>query len=904
MRKLLLLLVNLTLSTLALPSYAEFCNFDYSEPIVGEVAVVGQAVDSERERFKVLNPFNGKVVEVGGGSGSLNASLAKSYEEIYERTYLKRGGKFGIGPFKFGKSREFTKTILKKKYAATFMLQFDVKLPNEKFEVDSGTPMTDYARTFLNDPCGFKQVFGDSFVFQTTRGANVYVAINVSFSSAEHLKEYKDKMEGSVEGEFNGLTTTVCTACGAVPIKIPPFKFSASFEQTKEKLSYSALEDGKIELVAMQNGGDASRLGQIFGGQGEVALASCSLKKLANCDSAFNNVLAYLAQEEFVQGVKNQPAVLDYLFRPYWEVDPSIKPVKEVTPAIESVRNQLAQTLLNRETDLSTLKDLLTFSLTAAHRQVLTVLRPKLEQDIEKLLTAGFTCFSDLARCESLSTEALHNLSVYNKSILQLYLEDGLIGHYPFDGNALDTSGHGNNGMAKNTVSYANGKFGQAAQFTGGYIEVPIKDFTFKNQSLTFSVWTTVAHNYKYVYIPFISLGWADGDLIHLGKNRGGILDGGIFIEIHGKGTINNSSLVGTDLLAKYQNDWLHVVGVVDYESGVVKLYLNGQQQGTAELTGNFQVSSQAKLFIGYSVCCTGGDNYYGYQGGFMDDVRIYNRALTDEEIQWTYMDNQPPIAQFTATPLQGKAPLTVTLNANISRDADGSIQSYQWKSSDGQTATGKTGSLTFSKVGTYTIQLTVIDNKGGTSKAAKTIKVQNTYHLTVNKTGDGIGSVTGIGDYLANSSVTLTATAGTGSQFSNWSGDCSGNAKSIKLTMNANKTCTAVFNKVTASTTCIASYQNNLLNIPCLNIVNVFTTQTYQVELQQQPLVMTFIVNLNSLKLKATVKNACAAEYNGTEVHVPCVDDGTGDIRDIYLLQQPNTLLFDLDVNRITKTP
>lgn len=221
---------------------AKTCNFPYSEPLEGEVAVVGQAVDSERERFKILNAFKGKEVSVGGGLATLSASLVRHSDEIYEKTYLKRGGKFSIGPFKFGKSREFTTTITKKNYTATFMLTFEVNLPNGKWQIDTsgGTPLTDYAQTLVNKPCEFKRIFGDSFIFQTQRGARVYVAINVSFSSDD------------------------CGSCGVEKVfKIPAFDFSASFDSAKSNISTSTLRDGKIEIIAMQIGGDASRLGLI-----------------------------------------------------------------------------------------------------------------------------------------------------------------------------------------------------------------------------------------------------------------------------------------------------------------------------------------------------------------------------------------------------------------------------------------------------------------------------------------------------------------------------------------------------------------------------------------------------------------------------------------------------------------
>lgn len=864
MKNFLFLLTCLTLSGLALPSYADFCNFPYSEPIEGEFAEVGQAVDSDRERFKVLNAFKGQKTEVGGGMASLSASLLTNYEEIFKKINKNKQGSIKISFFEFGKSKNFTKTVLNQKYTATFVAVFETTISNGKWEIDtnSGSPLTEYAKSFLSTPCEFKRLFGDSFIFQTQRGAQVYIAINVSFSSNAQYQEFT---KGMGTGNPNNMGSTVTTklsdwiTSAKLPSQIGNIELGGSFKSGSDKVSKSTLENGKVEIVAMQVGGDTTRLGQIFGANGDVGIASCRLSALVDdagksksdatltdCSKSFYNALAYLAQEEFATGVKQYPIVLSYLSRPYWEVDPSIQLVKELTPAIETAREQLAQELLKREADLSTLKNLLSnFLLTTSHRQELITLQLKLEQDIQQLTTVGFTCFSDLANCENMSIQVLNRLTTYSPNVFIVTEKDmsiGLIGRYSFDGNAQDKSGRGNDGIERNTVSYVPGKFEQAAKFTDGYVEIPdIKDFTFKNQSLTFSVWTTIAHNYKYVYIPFISLGWETGyDLIHLGKERGGITNGGIFMYIQGQGKVGLDSLEsGANLLAKYKNDWLYITGVVNYEEQTLKLYLNGQLQGTKKLTSSFQVSPNAKLFIGDSVCCKTGEKYYSYQSGLMDEVRIYDRALSEEEVQHLYIGNTFP----------------------------------------------------------------------------------ETYHLTTNQIGSG--NITGAGDYEANSSVTLTATASTDSKFTGWSGDCAGTANSTTVLMDTNKICMANFSKntVTGSTPCdnpflpcdkpettgcTASYQNNSLVIPCLNIANLFAVETYQVELKQQPFAMTFSVNLDSLVTKSTTNDACAAEYSSAigEVHVPCVEiKGTSDMYNIYLIQQKGSLLFDLDTKRLIKT-
>jgi hypothetical protein len=77
-------------------------------------------------------------------------------------------------------------------------------------------------------------------------------------------------------------------------------------------------------------------------------------------------------------------------------------------------------------------------------------------------------------------------------------------------------------------------------------------------------------------------------------------------------------------------------------------------------------------------------------------------------------------------------------------------------------------------------------------------------YKLTVNKAGNGNGSVTGQGincgsdcseEYIENTQVTLTATPNTGSTFVGWSGACSGTTTTCQVTMNQAQNVVAVWN-------------------------------------------------------------------------------------------------------------
>ena len=112
---------------------------------------------------------------------------------------------------------------------------------------------------------------------------------------------------------------------------------------------------------------------------------------------------------------------------------------------------------------------------------------------------------------------------------------------------------------------------------------------------------------------------------------------------------------------------------------------------------------------------------------------------------------NVAPTASFTASPSSGKTPLTVTLDASGSSDADGRISSYAWSISNEQSASNsatslafdtwhpsprtraeraeglsanRRGSFVFDSAGEYIISLTVTDDNGESASTSQTIAV------------------------------------------------------------------------------------------------------------------------------------------------------------------------------------
>ncbi len=85
------------------------------------------------------------------------------------------------------------------------------------------------------------------------------------------------------------------------------------------------------------------------------------------------------------------------------------------------------------------------------------------------------------------------------------------------------------------------------------------------------------------------------------------------------------------------------------------------------------------------------------------------------------------PIAQATADPTSGQAPLDVAFSAEGSNDPDGDTLSYAWDFGDGQSATDANPTHTYTDDGDYTATLTVTDTTGLTATASVPITVGNT---------------------------------------------------------------------------------------------------------------------------------------------------------------------------------
>ncbi|AMD86746.1 hypothetical protein AXF14_02930 [Actinomyces radicidentis] len=170
-----------------------------------------------------------------------------------------------------------------------------------------------------------------------------------------------------------------------------------------------------------------------------------------------------------------------------------------------------------------------------------------------------------------------------------------------------------------------------------------------------------------------------------------------------------------------YNDGQWHLVTATLGKAGTA-LYVDGKK-----VASDSRVTS-AQSFNGYWTLGVGttsgwpGSVYDRSLEGSVDGVTVYPTQLTDQQVSDHYglSTNQAPTASFSAS----TADLTADVDASESADADGSIASYAWDFGDGSTGEGKAASHTYAEAGTYTVALTVTDDKGTTTRTTSQVTV------------------------------------------------------------------------------------------------------------------------------------------------------------------------------------
>jgi hypothetical protein len=222
---------------------------------------------------------------------------------------------------------------------------------------------------------------------------------------------------------------------------------------------------------------------------------------------------------------------------------------------------------------------------------------------------------------------------------------NGLVGYWPFNGNANDASGNGNNGTV-NGATLTTDRFGQtnkAYDFNGtnNRITIPHSNSLQLNNGATFSLWARIdtmnfdigSNDFDARLIDKCTPGGTDGYLIDY--NHRTTSPNPAYFNLCSQGssrlrTIIGGSAILTNCLNPYSN-WTH--WIITFNNGILKSYINGTPSDS-NLTSSSTIQQNLNdLVFGYAT--SGSSNTW--LNGQLDDIGIWNRALTQQEITALY---------------------------------------------------------------------------------------------------------------------------------------------------------------------------------------------------------------------------------------------------------------------------
>lgn len=236
-----------------------------------------------------------------------------------------------------------------------------------------------------------------------------------------------------------------------------------------------------------------------------------------------------------------------------------------------------------------------------------------------------------------------------------LTVDHALAGYWDLDeGTGLvtrDKSRFRNNGTFTGSPTWIAGQYGNAAQVTGGvYSLVPsAASLNFgASESFTLSIWvkpTVLADSAAFV-----------------SKGAHNLSFPGYAIRMTGVAPSFRYNFLIVDTLgnvASYSDpsastgSWLHLAMVVDRNAQTLTSYINGVAVNSSSTSAVGDLTNASNLRIGRNSasCCT--------TSSALDDLRLYRRALTANEMSLLYQ-NKPVIAASSATYALG-APLSVS---------------------------------------------------------------------------------------------------------------------------------------------------------------------------------------------------------------------------------------------------
>ena len=261
-----------------------------------------------------------------------------------------------------------------------------------------------------------------------------------------------------------------------------------------------------------------------------------------------------------------------------------------------------------------------------------------------------------------------------NAQTIPSYLPtSGLVGWWPFNSNANDESINTNDGLVNGATLTADrfGTVNSAYSFNGvsNYIEVPSNVQLSFTSAYSISVWVNlVAFNSGgFPYQPAIVSKINGGDWYGGYELRGTSDAAGVLKNISTSGNIGGLN-VALNKSGLNINQWYN--SIVTYNGLKLKLFIDGTCVDSLNSTGSLQTSSTPLRFGRRG----GGPSYDCWLNGKIDDVCLWNRALTNCEIKQLYTSS---LNTFTFATVSSSSVICKGQSATL---AASGASSYTWQ--------------------------------------------------------------------------------------------------------------------------------------------------------------------------------------------------------------------------------
>ncbi|VAW16659.1 hypothetical protein MNBD_BACTEROID01-256, partial [hydrothermal vent metagenome] len=258
----------------------------------------------------------------------------------------------------------------------------------------------------------------------------------------------------------------------------------------------------------------------------------------------------------------------------------------------------------------------------------------------------------------------------------------GLVAHYKLDGttgNVIDET------TVNNTTDYdatrgVSGIIGNAFNFNGvnNYVKIP-DNSSLKPNTVSISAWVNVGSfnsDWGSIVVSTRSDSWAGQAFCMYAHDNGGYSNGFAF---YIRRTSGDPIYLSASTYNCTINTWYHLTGTFD--GSYIRLYVDGVLVDEEAFSGAPDYQWSAYVAMGFL------NDSGGYFDGTIDNVRIYNRALSESEVQALYNEPNGTTALDGGTIYlentvidSGQAPGLISSSVDASGGDCGSSYTYDWE--------------------------------------------------------------------------------------------------------------------------------------------------------------------------------------------------------------------------------